>query len=209
MPLPPIFQGFLSQVLGQVAPTFRTEDPTTTSVLQWVMKLQEHVFGRWKAFGHGRTRCAIPEPFGGGFIPCERPGVGLCELCRDATCLEHAAVTVTGTVACLRCLATYQKVVREHLRSHPHPDAPPASNGHGHAPPPPHEDEAAARKRHLKTLGLKDPADWGEINEAFRALAKKYHPDRATPAKKEAAATRFKAITEAHRWLSERTARAA
>jgi hypothetical protein len=63
------------------------------------------------------------------------------------------------------------------------------------------------RKSYYATLGVASDADPEVIRAAFRALAKKYHPDAAT---KETAFTnaRFREINEAHSVLSNSTTRA-
>jgi preprotein translocase subunit Sec63 len=78
------------------------------------------------------------------------------------------------------------------------------------APPPPKPDEAEERKRFLRVLGLKDPADWDEVHAAFRRLAAKWHPDKhQEPAKKAAADKKFKEINAAYQWLGQRLRKAA
>jgi len=59
------------------------------------------------------------------------------------------------------------------------------------------------RKEHLKVLGVKDGATWDEINDAFRALSKKHHPDRVPAAKRAAAEKKFKILSESFTWLKE------
>ncbi len=57
------------------------------------------------------------------------------------------------------------------------------------------------RKRALATLGLNEGASKAEIREAYRQLAKKYHPDRVAhlgPELIELTSEKFKEISEAH-----------
>jgi curved DNA-binding protein CbpA len=69
-------------------------------------------------------------------------------------------------------------------------------------------------KDHYTALGIAPDADQEVIKAAFRALAKKYHPDTAAdpgPAKvlfPEIAKARFREINEAHAVLSNPAARA-
>ncbi|MDQ7779483.1 MAG: J domain-containing protein [Planctomycetota bacterium] len=56
-------------------------------------------------------------------------------------------------------------------------------------------------KDYYKTLGVQKNASTDDIRQAFRKLAKKYHPDR-NPGDKEAE-KRFKEINEAHEVLSD------
>lgn len=60
-------------------------------------------------------------------------------------------------------------------------------------------------KDYYATLGVPKTASSKEIKQAYRRLARKYHPD-LNPGNKEAEAT-FKAINEAHEVLSDSTSR--
>ena len=57
-------------------------------------------------------------------------------------------------------------------------------------------------KDYYKTLGVERNASQEEIKKAFRALARKYHPD-ANPENKQAAEEKFKEISEAYEVLSD------
>lgn len=59
---------------------------------------------------------------------------------------------------------------------------------------------------HYATLGIAHDADHEAIKAAFRALAKKYHPD--TAADPATAKTRFRELHEAHAVLSNPQSRA-
>ena len=65
-------------------------------------------------------------------------------------------------------------------------------------------------KDHYTALGIAPDADQEVIKAAFRALAKKYHPDTAADpgAFPEIAKARFREISEAHAVLSNPAARA-
>ncbi len=57
------------------------------------------------------------------------------------------------------------------------------------------------RKKALATLGLSEGASKGQIREAYRQLAKKYHPDRVAhlgPELTELTSEKFKEISAAH-----------
>lgn len=60
-------------------------------------------------------------------------------------------------------------------------------------------------KDYYKTLGVEKAATQAEIKKAYRALAKKYHPDKNKGDK--AAEERFKDISEAYEVLSDETKR--
>lgn len=57
-------------------------------------------------------------------------------------------------------------------------------------------------KDYYETLGVQKSATQDEIKKAFRALARKYHPD-TNPDNKEEAEARFKEISEAYEVLSD------
>ncbi len=63
------------------------------------------------------------------------------------------------------------------------------------------------RKKALSTLGLSEGASKAQIREAYRELAKKYHPDRVAhlgPELTELTSEKFKEISEAHDVLTGR-----
>jgi len=66
------------------------------------------------------------------------------------------------------------------------------------------------RKKALATLGLNEGASRAEIREAYRELAKKYHPDRVAhlgPELTELTSEKFKEISRAHDVLTRRGGR--
>jgi DnaJ like chaperone protein len=61
------------------------------------------------------------------------------------------------------------------------------------------------RRKALATLGLSEGASKAEIHEAFKQLARKYHPDRVAhlgPELIELTSEKFKEISEAHDLLT-------
>jgi len=58
-------------------------------------------------------------------------------------------------------------------------------------------------KDYYETLGVARDATADEIKRAFRKLARKHHPDRATPANKNVAEEKFKEINEAYEVLGD------
>lgn len=63
-------------------------------------------------------------------------------------------------------------------------------------------------KDYYKILGLKRDASPEQVKDAYRTLAKKYHPDKYTGPKAQAALDRFKDVSEAYEVLSDPRKRA-
>jgi hypothetical protein len=179
----------LSHFVARVAPSFKTDDPLLTSVMQWMAKMQEHATTRWRGVALSGIRCNIPRVVGGMGIDCPHPAIGKCQLCPKTVCLDHAAVASNGNVACIACL-------NEIMKSRP--------QYAGQAPQAAKLDPVVERRRCLRVLGLKDPADWDEIRAAYKELALKHHPDRQKDDVARAKAT--KKLTElnaAFKWLDQ------
>lgn len=65
--------------------------------------------------------------------------------------------------------------------------------------------DGVRRQQALASLGLSDGASPSQIRQAYKALAKKYHPDRVAhlgPELVELTAEKFKEINEAYEFLS-------
>lgn len=62
-------------------------------------------------------------------------------------------------------------------------------------------------KNYYEILGVKETATNAEIKKAFRELAKKYHPDKASNANKDEYTKKFQSISEAYDVLSDETKR--
>lgn len=60
---------------------------------------------------------------------------------------------------------------------------------------------------HYEILGVAHNASFTEIRTAYLGLVKTYHPDNATPPKRDASQMIFKTITEAYTVLSKAEAR--
>ncbi|MEO1188005.1 MAG: J domain-containing protein [Pseudomonadota bacterium] len=65
---------------------------------------------------------------------------------------------------------------------------------------------AAQKVKHLRVLGLKEPAHLMDIKTAYRQLAKEYHPDRFASGQHDntarmAAAARMRELNAAYDWL--------
>lgn len=182
------FDTFLAQFLGRA-------DPIASYVLEWAKRIGGPAVLRWGPVLATGMRCGLHT----NGRPCPHPAVAPCEICRRPVCLlEHAMVAPNADVVCVHCVNEFAEIVRKR-----------DGGARPGTPPQQVNDDAATRKRHLAALGLKDPATWEEIHDAFRALAKKHHPDRATPSKRAAAEAKFKTISAAYNWLDARRAKEA
>ena len=61
------------------------------------------------------------------------------------------------------------------------------------------------KRDYYEVLGVEKNASEGDLKNAFRSLARKYHPDRST---EEGAEDKFKEIQEAYAVLSDQEKRA-
>ena len=67
-----------------------------------------------------------------------------------------------------------------------------------------HGQEMSATDFAYKTLGLQEGASENEVKKAYRRLAMKHHPDRATDRDKKSAEEKFKEIGDAYKILRDR-----
>lgn len=75
-----------------------------------------------------------------------------------------------------------------------------------HAAPPRPKPTNPVRDQHLRVLGLRDPAHLIDIKNAYRRMAKHYHPDRYasasnTKAQRNQAAAKMREVNIAYDWL--------
>jgi len=197
--IPRGLEGIAAQLFGRALDDVARHqgDPLLRSVLAWVARLQAQMQLRWRPILASGIRCAIARQADGRLATCPSPAIGACTFCRAPVCLGHSFVDGDATVLCFGCVGRAAKALgvdsaRAEIPPHHH---------HGAAFAEGVRERRAKRKAALKTLGLRDPASIEEIKEAFRDLMKKHHPDRAPEGKKEEAAERVKAITEAYHWL--------
>lgn len=198
--------GIFSQVVSAFAPQVRATDPFTNSVIQWAAKLQSHAVGRWKGVAAAGYTCVVKDSSGGHPL-CGGPAAGMCQFCRQSTCLRHAAVAPNGSIACIGCLNDLLKAKTQGAPAPPGGDpfapgdngAPPGARP-ADAPPPNRErTTASARKTYLGVMGLKPGATMDDVKKAFRTFSgpQKGHPDKGgDPAT-------YKRWTEAMSWLKK------
>jgi hypothetical protein len=189
-----VISNFVSRAVGEVAGA--QQDPFVSSVLRWIGNIQGHAMMQWRVTAASGLRCTLrqKQAHTGQFVGCHEPAIGACGACFQAICLHHAQVNEAGEIVCFKCMAEAIHLLRE---KHPERAQKQANAGPGA----PQVDKVAQRKAALKVLGLKDPATWDEIHTQFRTLSVKHHPDRATPAKREAAQRKFASLSAAYHWL--------
>ena len=187
-----------SQLFAKIAPSIHTEDPMATSVMHWFAAVQASALNDWRAVAQRGFPCALRRGNGTLPIPCEYVAIGACGVCREHVCLTHASIAMGGQLTCLRCMAELGPRARERVRARPPEPAPPPPRA---APSPGVVDEATARKKHLRTMGLRDPASFDEVRAQYRKLALKNHPDRAPEHKRAAASKKMSEINAAYQWL--------
>lgn len=128
---------------------------------------------------------------------CQAKALSPCLTCGKPTCLDHSLLAADGRLMCHLCVAKAYQLIRKEagLPADEWTDAPKAES--------PKKKEMPLRQKHLATLGLEDPTNLAEIKAQFRALSKKWHPDRGkTPEAVERRTKKMKAISEAYHWLA-------
>lgn len=203
---------------AQVAQEVRTDNPATDSYVRAVARLMQHA-SKWAAVSASGIRCATryTNPIG-ELRPCDTAAIGACVACGQATCFQHAMISpADGQIVCYGCVGVAQKMSRkmgDQWRDQKLPPEQPRDRPSSSGPrcccrypwarvaECPVHGAAEVRSEHLETLGLDDGANWDEIRVAFRKLAHKHHPDRATTTRQRAnKETRIKKINTAFEWL--------
>lgn len=193
------------KALGMIAQQAEPDDPLMRELLHWAGKLEAAAGERWRGVVASGIRCTVPDLKMGIVMPCDESAIAACAACRQPTCLRHSMVAINADIVCLRCVNEVVSVVRERLRQGSG-QAGHGSNGAQRQPDPGEEFERL-RKAHLRTLGLKDPTDWSEIETSYKDLLVKNHPDRAPPAKRKQAEEKFKKVRVAYDWLAANKSR--
>lgn len=215
----------LVSVGAQVAQGVRTENPTADGYVRAIGLLMQHA-SKWAAVSASGIKCATrhQNPIGEVRL-CAVSAIGACVACGQATCFSHAMISpADGQIVCYGCVGVAQKFAQK-LGSEWYAKKEPAKqveNDRGSDPSvcrcrfpweravdcPVHGDKShgdksdSLRRDHLKTLGLGAEANWDEVRIAFKKLALKHHPDRASTARRRSGAeARFKKITAAFEWL--------
>jgi hypothetical protein len=176
---------------GQLRRVWQTINP-------WITRFATNAAIKWLPIIANEAPCQIGNPDGqGGWTQCSQPAVSFCDCCGRPTCLHHGRFDSNAGVICFPCVATAQAVARTNRTSSgayapppPPSDAPPKE---AKPPPKPKMDRGKA----LQILGLGATATPEEIRVRYKAMAKKWHPDKHEDADKSVATSRFREIQEA------------
>jgi len=169
---------------GQLGRLWQTVNP-------WVTRFLASAATKWLPILANEAPCQIASPDGqGGWIPCPHPAVSFCDCCGKPTCLHHGRVDANAGVICFPCVATACAVARATRAANGGHVPPPREPGSKkEAPPPPKK--KMPRAAALKALGLPASASDEEIKLAYKAMVKKWHPDKHATADKATAQARF------------------
>jgi hypothetical protein len=185
MPMPSFFDQFLHGATAQLEPVLR-------ELGEWVSVLQRNALARWTPIVISGAKCSVRREK----KPCGRAGVSKCALCEQVVCLRHAAVGFDATVVCESCLDDYSEVVKGKVKDREAEPEPPRAEPDGEA----------AKAAALRKLGLTADSSWEEVRAEYKALAKKYHPDRhqsASAAEKKKFEAKMREINAAYTFLEK------
>lgn len=168
----------------------------------------------WATFATNGTTCGLrvirpAQPPG----PCGEAAIGRCEVCGSALCFGHAFVA-PRRLLCMGCVeaarqqfagATGPGGARWRPAPYAEPVPPPPRRPFGFVDPDDLDGAsyAALRRKHLRRLKLDDSASAGDIDKAYKRVAREQHPDRAPVAERERATERLKKINDAYTWLKK------
>lgn len=177
---------FFDQFIGNAAAHL---EPVVRELGQWFSVLQRHALGKWGPVVMSGVRCSVRVER----QPCGNAGIAKCALCGQATCLRHAAIGFDATTICEQCLDDYRSVVEQKAKDRPEPEPAP-------------DDTAAKKRAALRKLGLTADSSWDEVRAEYKALAKKYHPDKhanASAAERKRVETKMREINDAYAVLEK------
>lgn len=156
----------------------------------WVTRLLANAATKWIPILSHNAPCQIATPDGnGGWVPCQHPAIAFCDCCGKPTCLQHARVDSNAGAICFPCVATARALKQSERASY----QPPPSGQEAKKP----EKQPLPRDEALKRLGLTAASSPQEIKATYKALVRKWHPDKHADADKAAAERRFREVQEA------------
>ncbi len=157
----------------------------------WLGNLSVRGATKWLPYLGMGMQCEVAALVDGRGVRCARSAIGACDVCGNTCCLGHARIDQFGDAICYTCITAAIKAAGRR---------PMPQNAHQHAPPigkqgPTYEQLSRARK----VLKVKVNADWAEIEESYKKLLRKYHPDlQQSPQKKAEAEEKFKTVRAAY-----------
>lgn len=181
------------------------------AIAPWFTELSKSAAAQWlPRLVHG-IQCEVVQrdPATGAPVPCQGSAIAGCEVCRKPCCINHSFVQRQAAAVCYACVVDASAARAPKIpgasgwangsnpAGAPRPpggQAPPAS------PPTPQVDPRFAAAR--KVLGVKKSSNWKDIEERYKALLKKYHPD-LNPANKAEAERKFKEVRVAYDFLKQ------
>ncbi len=142
------------------------------AVAPWITDLTRSATELWLPHLVHGISCEVVyrAPGAARALRCDGHAIAACSVCRKPCCLNHSFVSRAGQAVCFVCVS---------LAANEAPRAPSKSPP---PPPPPPSDEAEKARVALAeayaVLGVEPGAPWAQIEEAYKALLRKYHPDR-------------------------------
>ena len=167
-------------------------------------RLVQNASIKWVPILSGQAPCQIgtPDPGNPGrLVACSEPAISFCDACGKPSCLHHGRIDSSGGILCFRCVAgaiAQGRATRAANGEYAPPHQDPRQGSTNGAPPQPPRDNKMTRDEALKLLGLKEGATDLEIRKAYRAAAKKWHPDNFKPSEAPAATAAFNQIQSAY-----------
>lgn len=122
---------------------------------------------------------------------CAAKAVGMCSICHRDVCMSHAWVGLDATIVCKTCL--------DEARKHIVPIENQAPSWEEAARQAPKVERPASLSEHYKTLGVDEDVTDDELETSYKALLKRWHPDRVKTSDKKAQYERkFKQVRAAY-----------
>jgi len=178
---------------GQVAQSMSNPGTDANGYLNAIGKLFEHA-GRWSAVSAAGIRCHTRVRSANGPQICGGAAIGACEVCKQPVCFGHSFICPTdGAIVCAGCVA---RSVRERSEQRPEQKFESSNQKRKKSGL---SDEEKTRRAHLRVMGLKPTDEWAKIQETYKKLVFRYHPDRPGNTKRDA--QKMTKINEAYRWL--------
>jgi hypothetical protein len=158
---------------------------------QWFRSVTTHALGKWTLMQE--EPCAHPR--------CRERAVYTCVACQEPSCLQHAYLGQDASFICQQCV----EATIEDFEDLDDEESSAPNDSFAQA-------EAEDRAESLRVLNLDKKATWEDVQERFRELSLKHHPDRQagkTDKQRQRSEAKFKRVTEAYHKLERIMRRAA